>query len=120
MSGSIFFRGLAPQGDTPQQPVPAHEVIRTTLATLGFVAAVLAGVYAYRKQRLAEGDAHRADESQLAEPYTTAAEQLGHGDAAVRLAGVYAMARLADDWDEQQQVASTSCAPTCACPTNPI
>ncbi|MEK0098831.1 hypothetical protein WDA79_10050 [Streptomyces sp. A475] len=33
---------------------------------------------------------------QLADCYTTAAEQLGHDQAAVRLAGVYA-ARLADD-----------------------
>ncbi|MBT2511344.1 hypothetical protein J7I98_37125 [Streptomyces sp. ISL-98] len=99
----ILFRSLAPQGST-QEPVPDHEVIRTALATLAFVAAALAGVYAYRKQRLAEGDAQRADDNQLAERYTTAADQLGHDEAAVRLAGVYAMARLADDWIEQRQV----------------
>ncbi|MFD9499878.1 hypothetical protein [Streptomyces sp. NPDC060035] len=29
---------------------------------------------------------------------------LGHDQAAVRLAGVYALARLADDWAEQRQV----------------
>ncbi|MFF0059898.1 pentapeptide repeat-containing protein, partial [Streptomyces microflavus] len=40
----------------------------------------------------------------LAERYTKAAEQLGHDQAAVRLAGVYAMARLADDWEEQRRV----------------
>ncbi|WP_405476451.1 hypothetical protein [Streptomyces sp. NBC_00009] len=68
------------------------------------MAAVLAGVYAYRKQLLAEGDSHRADASQLSERYSTAAEQLGHEQAAVRLAGAYAMARLADDWPEQRQV----------------
>ncbi|MFE2473125.1 pentapeptide repeat-containing protein [Streptomyces mirabilis] len=33
-----------------------------------------------------------------------AAEQLGHDQAAVRLAGVYALTRLADDWTEQRQV----------------
>ncbi|MBT2449670.1 pentapeptide repeat-containing protein [Streptomyces sp. ISL-43] len=99
-----FLRGLGPQEAAPQKPVPTHEVIRTTLATLAFAAAVLAGVYAYRKQRLAEGDADRADDNQLAERYTTAAEQLGHAQAAVRLAGVYAMTRLADDWIEQRQV----------------
>jgi hypothetical protein len=33
----------------------------------------------------------------------TAAEQLGSDKAAVRLAGVYAMAGLADDWPESQQ-----------------
>ncbi|SDM77209.1 Uncharacterized protein YjbI, contains pentapeptide repeats [Streptomyces sp. cf386] len=99
-----FLHSLASKEATPENPVAAHEVIRTALATLTFAGAVLAGVYAYRKQRLAEGDAHRADDKQLAERFTTAADQLGHDQAAVRLAGVYAMARLADDWIEQRQV----------------
>lgn len=64
------------------------ELIKTTITVAGFV----------------EGDARRADAEQLAQRYTTAASQLGHEKAAVRLAGVYAMARLADDWDEQRKV----------------
>jgi hypothetical protein len=80
------------------------DVIKTTITVAGFVGAVLVGVYGYRRQRLIEGDARRADAEQLAQRYTTAAEALGHEKAAVRLAGVYAMARLADDWDEQRQV----------------
>ncbi|MGH3717810.1 MAG: pentapeptide repeat-containing protein [Pseudonocardiaceae bacterium] len=80
------------------------DVIKTTITVAGFVGAVLVGVYGYRKQRLVEGDGHRADVEQLAQRYTTAADQLGHEKAAVRLAGVYAMARLADDWGEQRQV----------------
>lgn len=99
-----FLHSLASREATPENPVAAHEVIRTALATLTLAGAVLAGVYAYRKQRLAESDAHRADDKQLAERFTTAADQLGHDQAAVRLAGVYAMARLADDWIEQRQV----------------
>jgi uncharacterized protein YjbI with pentapeptide repeats len=79
------------------------EVVRAALGVAAFFGAALAGVYAYRKQRLAEGDARRADAEQLATRYSTAAEQLGHEKAAVRLAGVYAMARLADDWPEQRQ-----------------
>jgi Pentapeptide repeats (9 copies) len=79
------------------------ELVKTTLAISAFVGAVLTGVYAYRKQRLAEGDAQRADEAQFATRYVTAAEQLGHESAAVRLAGVYAMAHLADDWSDQRQ-----------------
>jgi uncharacterized protein YjbI with pentapeptide repeats len=88
-------------GPAPQDPL---DVIKTTITVAGFVGAVLVGVYGYRKQRLVEGDARRADAEQLAQRYTTAADQLGHDKAAVRLAGVYAMARLADDWDEQRQV----------------
>ncbi|MEU8851955.1 pentapeptide repeat-containing protein [Streptomyces sp. NPDC048564] len=88
----------------PPKPVNINDVLKATVTALTLVGAVLAGLYAYRKQLLAEGDAHRADASQLAERYTTAAEQLGHEQAAVRLAGVYALARLADDWAEQRQV----------------
>ena len=36
----------------------------------------------------------------LNERFATAAEQLGSDKPAVRLAGVYAMAGLADDWEE--------------------
>jgi hypothetical protein len=70
----------------------------------GFVGAVLVGVYGYRKQRLVEGDARRVDAEQFAQRYTTATDQLGHEKPAVRLGGVYAMARLADNWDEQRRV----------------
>ena len=79
------------------------DVVRITLTLMAGFAAVLTGVYAYRKQRLSEGDAARADADQLTQRYSTAAEQLGHGKAAVRLAGVFAMARLADDWPKQRQ-----------------
>jgi hypothetical protein len=88
----------------PSNPVNINDVLKATVTALTLIGAVLAGLYAYRKQLLAEGDAHRADASQLADRYTTAAEQLGHDQAAVRLAGVYALARLADDWAEQRQV----------------
>ena len=39
----------------------------------------------------------------LNERFTTIAAQLGHDQAAVRLAGVHAMAGLADDWEENRQ-----------------
>ena len=45
----------------------------------------------------------RALADALAKRYQEAASQLGQDTAAVRLAGVYAMARLADDWPEQRQ-----------------
>nr|WP_176725716.1 pentapeptide repeat-containing protein [Streptomyces sp. Termitarium-T10T-6] len=89
---------------TGKKPVGVQEVIKTTVTVLTLVGAVLAALYAYRKQLLDEGTSHRADSTQLTERYAKAAEQLGHEQAAVRLAGVYAMARLADDWPEQRQV----------------
>ena len=51
----------------------------------------------------AAGVAVRAEADARAKRYQDAAAQLGHEKAAVRLAGVYAMARLADDWPEQGQ-----------------
>ena len=39
----------------------------------------------------------------LNERFTTAAEQLGSDKPSVRLAGVYAMAGLADDWEANRQ-----------------
>jgi hypothetical protein len=45
----------------------------------------------------------RTDAESLSKRYQDAAAQLGHDKAAVRLAGVYAMARLADDWADQRQ-----------------
>ncbi|WP_327389293.1 pentapeptide repeat-containing protein [Streptomyces microflavus] len=89
---------------TGKKPVGVQDVIKTTVTVLTLIGAVLAALYAYRKQLLDEGTSHRADATQLTERYTKAAEQLGHEQPAVRLAGVYAMARLADDWPEQRQV----------------
>ena len=51
----------------------------------------------------AAGVAQRAQADALAKRYQDAAAQLGHEQAPVRLAGVYEMARLADDWPPQQQ-----------------
>ncbi|MEU3735957.1 hypothetical protein AB0E78_02605 [Streptomyces sp. NPDC032198] len=95
---------LLTSANTGKKPVKVQDVIKTTVTVLTLTGAVLAGLYAYRKQLLDEGASHRADATQLAERYTAAAEQLGHDQPAVRLAGVYAMARLADDWPEQRQV----------------
>lgn len=87
-----------------KKPVGVQDIIKTTVTVLTLIGAVLAALYAYRKQLLDEGTSHRADATQLTERYSKSAEQLGHDQAAVRLAGVYAMARLADDWPEQRQV----------------
>lgn len=80
------------------------DIARVAITLTGFVGAVLTGVYAYRKQRLAEGDARRADAEQFVSRFARVSDQLGHDTAAVRLAGVYAMAALADDWAAQRQL----------------
>ena len=57
----------------------------------------------HRSATAAEEMGSRTDAAALAERYQDAASQLGHDKAAVRLAGVYAMSRLADDWREERQ-----------------
>ena len=83
--------------------VDLFDVARTTVTTAGLFAGVFAIVYAYRKQRVDEAESQRADAEALATRYQDAAQQLGDDKAAVRLAGIYALARLADDWLEQRQ-----------------
>jgi len=72
------------------------DAIKIGLAVVAGLAAAVGLTVSYRKQRGEEEGAFTAR-------YSSAADQLGHDKAAVRLAGVYAMARLADDWQPQQQ-----------------
>lgn len=78
-------------------------LVKIALTTTGGIGGVIFLVIAYRKQRLGE-NADRRDVTRLRdERFDTAARQLGHESPAVRLAGVYAMAGLADDWPENRQ-----------------
>jgi hypothetical protein len=86
------------------------ELLKIVLAVIaGFGGVVLLSVN-HRKQRVAEGDhrlALRQEDREksklLNERFAAAAEQLAHESEQVRLAGVYALAGLADDWDEGRQ-----------------
>ena len=78
------------------------DVAKASVAFTGIVGAALTGVYAFRKQKLAEADAARADADHLLSRFGRASDQMGHESPAVRLAGVYAMAALADEWDQRQ------------------
>ncbi|WP_206784358.1 pentapeptide repeat-containing protein [Amycolatopsis sp. MtRt-6] len=76
----------------------------------GFGGVVLLAVN-FRKQRVAEDEhalaVQRADREvvqKFNERFGSAAEQLANESPAVRLAGVYAMAGLADDWADKRQV----------------
>ncbi|WP_435110640.1 pentapeptide repeat-containing protein [Nocardiopsis synnemataformans] len=77
------------------------------IATRSF--AVVAGmggvallVIAYRRQRTVENGEQREGTRLFTERFTTASEQLGHERASVRLAGVHALAHLADDAPEHR------------------
>lgn len=73
----------------------ALDLMKVGLAIVAGLGAAVSLTVMYRKQREEEGRDYN-------DRYRAAAEQLGHEKAAVRLAGVYAMARLADDWVGQR------------------
>jgi hypothetical protein len=101
----------------PSLPRAAEFTAANTIELLKIVLAVIAGFGGvvllsvnHRKQKVAEGDHRLAlrqekrEESKLLnERFASAAEQLAHDSEQVRLAGVYALASLADDWDEGRQ-----------------
>ncbi|MFA3875703.1 pentapeptide repeat-containing protein [Streptomyces sp. MMCC 100] len=80
------------------------DLIKISLSVVAGVGGVLALVVAYRRQRLAEAAEHREDTRLFNERFVTASSQLGHELPMVRLAGIHALAGLADDWPEQRQV----------------
>ncbi|GHJ50243.1 hypothetical protein Cs7R123_75850 [Catellatospora sp. TT07R-123] len=119
--------GQQPVATAPVSPTPAASgqlttqdqlnMVQIALIITGGLGGVVALVVAYRKQRIAE-DAHRwgeetnqraieasrRDDTRLFnERFTAASAQLGHESAAVRLAGAYAIAGLADDWEAGRQ-----------------
>ncbi len=82
----------------------AREAVRTQLLTLGagvFAAGAL--VYTARNFALSRSTFRATEVRVLNERFVTIAAQLGDDQAAVRLAGIHAMAGLADDWEENRQ-----------------
>ncbi|KDN20170.1 pentapeptide repeat-containing protein [Amycolatopsis rifamycinica] len=90
----------------PAAPGPDTKlnVIKIALSVVAGVGGVVALVVAYRKQRIGEAAEAREHVKVLNERFATACTQIGHEKPAVRLAGLYAMAGLADEWAEQRQV----------------
>jgi hypothetical protein len=79
------------------------EAFKAALGVAAGLGAVVALAVAYRRHRIEDSQSRRDDQRLFTDRFGSAADQLGHAQPAVRLAGVHAMARLADDWDEQRQ-----------------
>jgi uncharacterized protein YjbI with pentapeptide repeats len=91
---------------------PAAAAVRDDAVRTGLAAAVAAGggfalLLAFRRQRCTEVSFLHAitdaGQRQVTELYATAADQLGSEQAPVRLAGLYALERLAQDNPSQRQ-----------------
>lgn len=79
------------------------EVIRLAFYAVAGIGGVIALTVAYRKQRLNEAEVEGERAKLFNERFAAAADQLASERAANRLAGVYAMAALADEWDSGRQ-----------------
>lgn len=89
---------------TAPSPDTRLNLIKIALSVVAGVGGVVALVVAYRKQRIGEMAEARERVKVLNERFAGACAQIGHEKPTVRLAGIYAMASLADEWLEQRQV----------------
>jgi uncharacterized protein YjbI with pentapeptide repeats len=87
------------------------DLLKIALAVVAGLGGVVLLAVNLRKQRVTEAEHdltrnrdRREHHQARNERFGTAAEQMAHDSAAVRLAGVYAMAGLADDWPENRQI----------------
>ena len=78
-------------------------VLQLVFATVAGAGALVALTVAYRRQKIAEADSVHDRTRVFNERFTAIAAQLGDAQPAVRLAGVHAMAGLADDWKQNRQ-----------------
>ncbi|WP_238018613.1 hypothetical protein KZZ52_49920 [Dactylosporangium sp. AC04546] len=99
-SASSTGSGMGAPAWTVSNTFDAMKIVLSVVAGIG---AVVALTVAYRKQDQGEAAEHREETKLFNERFGKAADQLGSEKAAVRLAGVYAMAGLADDWREGRQ-----------------
>ena len=78
-------------------------VLQLVFATVAGAGALVALIVAYRRQKITEADSAHDRTRVFNERFTAIAAQLGDAQPAVRLAGVHAMAGLADDWIQNRQ-----------------
>ncbi|MEU0517888.1 hypothetical protein [Streptosporangium sp. NPDC006007] len=122
LSGALAWLGLPETTGKQYGLKTLLDIIKISLAVVGGIGGAVALVVAYRKQRLAEEENHRAREENerarqaarredtklYAERFDKAGDKLGAESAAVRLAGVHALAALADDWDGGRQMCNAA------------
>jgi hypothetical protein len=87
------------------------DLLKIALTVTGGIGVVVGLTVAYRRQKLGEAEhvrqessAYRDQTKLLTERFAQAAAQLGNEAPAVRMAGAYAMAALADAWLDQRQM----------------
>jgi uncharacterized protein YjbI with pentapeptide repeats len=104
-AGVTFAIWIALNRHLAASPPSLVDVVKTALTVVAGVGGAVALVVAYRRQRDLE-------QGRFVERFGAAAAQLGNPDVAVRIAGVYAMAGVADesrDLPRRQQCVDVLC-----------
>ncbi|GAB4003632.1 hypothetical protein GCM10029992_46150 [Glycomyces albus] len=113
----IWWLADTPSIDSLVKDVAMLDLIRIALLVTAGIGGIVALVVAYRRQKLGERIEKRDEQAaELArrandrentklfnERFDAASAQIASEHSMVRIAGVYAMADLADDWDEGRQ-----------------
>lgn len=87
-----------------EEPLTQAQILTAAFATATAAGAVTALVVGIRKQALSEQAARQELTSAFTERFRQAASQIGGQSPAERIAGVYAMAALADDYPGRAQL----------------
>ncbi|MFJ4776202.1 pentapeptide repeat-containing protein [Streptomyces sp. NPDC088762] len=87
----------------PLKPGDVYDGLKIALAIVAGTGGVVALVVGYRRQHLNEVSEQREHNRAFTERFGAAADQLGADQPAARMAGAYAMARLADEWRQERQ-----------------
>lgn len=97
--GILWTQSLPPLGSSFQEKESQArlEAIKVALTTVAGLAAASGLYVGYRRQRVEESNSSREQDRVFTERFGAAAALLGNENAAVRLAGVQSLARLADD-----------------------
>ena len=98
--GFVFGIELPSAKDQAAKPFEGIKLVLAIVAGLGGIVAL---TVAYRKQRVGESAEARERSTFFHERFGAATEQLGSESPDVRTAGAYALAHLADDWDDGRQ-----------------
>jgi len=99
--GFALLLGNGTFPNSSEDPDWARPVMTAAIPAAGLLGGSVAVAISIRKQRTSEASEELAVVRALRERFNTCAGQLAHDSAAVRLAGVYALAALADDWHER-------------------
>lgn len=85
------------------EPFSLGDLIKISLALVAGVGAAVGLVTTYRRQALSEREERAADVIRFDQRFASAAAQLGGATPANRIAGVYAVAALADQYPRHRQ-----------------